>query len=283
MLHAFIQTKNGENLDWEFPGNIYALHSELQTIGIREWPSAIKLTDEEDDPIRVKLYANSEIGNHLIRLFSESHSLKDVEDIVSAVTNANDIIKEELEQQIIHDQYSSPDDLIEDIRQMTYDAGTVSETFYFPLSGQVYEGEYDDYYELSGSGLLAYESKIRDNFEEYMKRDTENMASYYHDIGHKKLLLADWGFECIGNELYGKVDIRLTEPLTPEETEKMKEFVHSQNSDGLGEGYEQHEIETEDGAMYVSFWHSGDDYFVYDQAEMDEYIEQQTGQQMGGM
>ena len=47
--------------------------------------------------------------------------------------------------------------------------------------------------------------------------------------------------------------------------------------------FEQREIPTDDGDMYVSFWHPGDDYFIYTQEEMDEYINQGQGLKMGGM
>lgn len=33
--------------------------------------------------------------------------------------------------------------------------------------------------------------------------------------------------------------------------------------------------------MYVSFWHSGDDYFIYDQEEFDNYLE--NDHSMGGI
>ena len=52
------------------------------------------------------------------------------------------------------------------------------------------------------------------------------------------------------------------------------------NSDGFGEGLEQRPIETEDGDLYLSMWNSGDDYFIYDENEMNEYLSQQ---QNGGM
>lgn len=283
MINAIIQNNNGETLMWEFPGNIYALRSELQTIGIQTWPSAIKLTDEEDDPIQVKLYSGSNIGNHLICLLSEKHSLEDVEALVSAVINSNDIIKEELEQQITNDQYATPEELYTDIRQMLYDAGSVSETFYFPLVGNIYEGDYGDIYTVGNSFLVDHENEIRAALEKYAGQDTQNMAEYYEGLGHRKLLLSDWGFAYIGGELYGKVDVRLIEPMTPEETVQLRDWICGQNSDGLGEGFEQQDIETEDGRLNVSFWHSGNDYFIYDQEEMDGYIEQHRGQQFGGM
>ena len=45
----------------------------------------------------------------------------------------------------------------------------------------------------------------------------------------------------------------------------------------LGEGLEQRPIETEDGDLYVSMWNSGDDYFMYDEDEMNDYLAQQQG------
>ena len=39
----------------------------------------------------------------------------------------------------------------------------------------------------------------------------------------------------------------------------------------------------DDEKYYVSFWNSGDDYFVYTADEMDEYLSQQTGQGFSGM
>lgn len=283
MINAIIQNNNGETLVWEFPGNIYELYHQLQSIGIHKPPSGIRLTDEEDDPIQVKLYAESDIGNHLIRLLSEKHSLEDAEAIASVVEKANNLIKEDLEQQIINDQYATPDDLYADIRQMLYDAGSVSETFYFPLVGNICEGDYGDIYTVGNSFLGDHESEIRAALEKYAERDTQNMADYFDGLGEEKLLLADWDLAYIGDELYGKVDVRLTESMTSEEAAHLRDWICGQNSDGLGEGFEQQDIETEDGRLSVSFWHSGNDYFIYDQEEMDEYIVQQHGQQFGGM
>ena len=79
--------------------------------------------------------------------------------------------------------------------------------------------------------------------------------------------------------LYGKVDFKLREPFTAEEKEKVKEWISAQNSDGFGEDLQDKHIETEDGNLYINLW-SFDDYFVYDEDEMNEYLSQQ---QNGGM
>ena len=35
--------------------------------------------------------------------------------------------------------------------------------------------------------------------------------------------------------------------------------------------------------LFVSFWHGGDDYFIYTEKEMDAFVENQNGQSMGGI
>ena len=81
--------------------------------------------------------------------------------------------------------------------------------------------------------------------------------------------------------LYGKIDCYLTEELTPEETERMRDAITGQNSDGLGEGFEQREIRIDEGDLYVSYWHSGNDYFLYTEDEMNA-LAQANGLKFGG-
>ena len=116
------------------------------------------------------------------------------------------------------------------------------------------------------------------------------MARYYWDTNgaisqcvRAKLISADWTVEQRGQEVFGQVDVRLTEPLTEAEAESLKDWIAGQNSDGFGEDFEQSPIETEDGDLYISFWHSGDDYFVYTREEMENFLSQQSAQRMGGM
>lgn len=282
LIKAIVQKKE-KTLIAEFPNNIYNLYGELQSIGITKPPQKVFISDDDEHDIRVKLYADSDIGNHLILLFNEKNSIADVNTAANAVRNSHEAIQDDLEQNILYDQYDTAEEMIADIRSMTYDAGTVSETFYFPLSGTIYDAEDDEVYEIDNRTLAANEDKIKMAIEEYIESDDYNMANFYDEAGKEKLLAADWGLEYIGDTLYGKVDIRLTEAMTDKEKAEFKDWISGQNSDGAGEGFEQQDIDTDDGALNVSFWHSGDDYFIYDQEEMDEYIKQQGSMQMGGM
>ena len=234
------------------------------------------------DKVWGELIPDSEIGKHMMHLFPEEYTLDDANDMAHIVTQASDLIKEDLEQNIIHDQYRTAKELRADIHQMTYDAGTVSKTYYFPLTGKIWDDEYGEELPAGKCFLLGQEDEIRESFAKYTRRDIDNMSVHYNDAGADKLLLADWGFEVLDDELYGKVNVRLTEPMTEEEEKDLREWIHGQNSDGLGEGYEQQEIPTDRGNLYVSFWDSGTGYFIKDSEEMDEYLGH-SGLQFGGM
>lgn len=147
------------------------------------------------------------------------------------------------------------------------------EKFYFPITVTVRErGDYDwgdDYIEYDGT--FAYEHK--DVIENAL--DYEDMSEYmWDDDGPKeKIESMYWGFEGYNGCLYGRVDVELNEPLTDEEVEQIKDYICGQNSDGLGEGFEQQEIRIGyDEEIYVSFWHRGCDYWIYDEDEFNRKI-----------
>ncbi|MDD4546135.1 MAG: hypothetical protein PHR24_02415 [Oscillospiraceae bacterium] len=280
MLSALIH--NGNNtLVMSLPTGFMNFQMKLLSIGMQKRPQEIKLTDREEDQIKVKLFSDSDIGNHLIRIFNETDTLSDVNITANMIASANDHIKSELEQNIIHDQYGSPKELLRDIKEMTEAAGKHEKTFYCPLMVQIPD-EDGELYEIDNDILLDYEQDIRDAIQKEQHRDGEDMAKYYwgNDGVKAKLVSAEWDVEQKSGELFGSIHVRFNEPLTDEETAALKSWISGQNSDGLGEGFEQRPVETEDGDLYISYWHSGDSYFLYDKDEMENYLDRQ---QSGGM
>lgn len=282
MVYAEIKNKR-DTLVLGFPRNAADMQIKLSSIGIHKNVKDIPLSVQESDDIHVRLYAENNIWNHFVRIFSGNESLADVNEAVWAILKADEVIKTELEQNILHDQYDSVQELLKDIEGMTVSAGKYTESFYFPLKGMLDEDEYEDYYEIDNMFLQEYKHDIREAVER--EQSIGDMAQYFNrsESVNEKLASAVWSVDEVGGKLYGRVNVRLKEPLTEGETEILKEWISGQNSDGLGEGFEQRAIETEEGDLYVSFWNSGDGYFVYNQEEMDEYIHQQHEIQMGGM
>ena len=125
--------------------------------------------------------------------------------------------------------------------------------------------------------------KIEDAIMSEQARELK-MGEYISDHADikGKVLFAEWGVEEHRGALYGKIDCYLSEELSPEETERLKDAITGQNSDGLGEGFEQREIHIDDGDLYVSYWQSGDEYFLHTEDEFDEYLSQMGGMRFGG-
>lgn len=282
MITAII--RNRENtLVLDFPRSIYDLYEKLQSVGIMKSPKQIPLTDNEDEDIGVKLFSESDFGQHLLLTLHEKNTIADANMLTLVIGSASEDIKEELEQNILYDQYDSMDEVINAVRQMTQDAGPVKAVFFCPLIGNIDEGD-GDMFTVGDSYLADSADEIADALNRYTANDENDMATYYNkdDGVSEKLTSAVWSVELYGSRLFGRIDCGLKEALTAEETEALRDWLTGQCSDGLGEGFEQQPIDTMDGELFVSFWNSGDDYAMMTESEFDEY-RQQNEMHMGGM
>ena len=101
--------------------------------------------------------------------------------------------------------------------------------------------------------MIYYEDSIREAIEQY----TGNLMSYFYNQRSpgikEKVLSAIPSVEIRGGELMGCTTVVLKEPLTEEEMEDLQDYLKGQFSDGWGEGFEQQEIQTGDGVLYVHF------------------------------
>ena len=282
MITAIIRNKEN-TLVLDLPHSIYDIYEKLQSIGIMQPPKQIPLTDNEDEDIGVKLYSDSSIGRHLLLTLNEKNTIAEANMLTLVVEAASEDIKEELEQNILYDQYSSMNEVVAAVRQMTQDAGLVKAVFFCPLVGNIGEGD-GDMFTVGDSYLADSADKIADALKEYTANDENDMAAYYNedDGVSEKMTSAVWSVEMHGDRLFGRIDCSLKEALTAEETEALRDWLSGQCSDGLGEGFEQQPIDTMDGELFVSFWNSGDDYAMMTESEFDEYL-QQNEMQMGGM
>ena len=283
MINAIINNKD-KTAVVEFPMDLYKLYQDLHGIGFQGGPHRVKLTDNEEDDIRVKLFSDNDFGNHLVLLFNENDTLEDVHTVVGAITIAPDEVKEQLEEYILHDQLDTKEELYDLLTELKEANAPIVTTFYCPLTGQIHDEEDGGMNDVDGRFLSDYISEIEEKLEHEQNPDFE-IADYItdHPTANAKLKMARWSVEEIGGVLYGRIDCRSAEAFTSEEIEAIKDGISGQNSDGFGEGFEQREISTDEGDLYVSFWHSGDDYFIHTQEEMDEYINQGNGLKIGGM
>lgn len=284
LINAVIMNEDN-TLITELPKNYLGIYEELCSIGIRKAPERIPLTDNEDDSIRVKLYADGDIGNHLLCLLTESSTLADANTAAFAVQKADEDIQQELEQNLLNDQYTGIAELLRDIKDMTYQTGQVKMSFFCPLDGNIEDSEYGGTIPVGNLFLKSYEWDIRELLEMEQSSPEDEMAQFFNDDDgiKKKLVSAVWTVDEYKGKLYGRIDCRFKEGLTEDETEIFKDWLLGQCSDGFGEHFKQQPIHTEDGNLFVSFWHPGDSYFLCAEDELDGFIEKAQEMQLGGI
>ena len=287
MINALIQNED-QTAILKLPSDPFTLQCDLSHIGIRSQLRDIPIKDDEESPIRVKLFGDSDIGNRLAVLFKPSHSLEDANLCAHMVENARPELQEEIEQNIVYGQYHSPKAVMEDIKSMTDELIGVTIHYYCPLQIHMTDEEYGDWYEVDNSYGIAYEVAIRELVKREQDRDLHNMADYFDgSAGAKaKLISAVWDVQEVGGGLYGVIRTGLREAFSPEEEKEWIDELIGQAADGFGESLEQREIKTDNGDIYVSFWHSGDDYFMENETDFQQRMSENHSfeeQQIGGM
>ena len=148
---------------------------------------------------------------------------------------------------------------------------------YMPLTADLYErnswGDLEDEpTELEGRGLLCYEDQIsaalqRDQLPEEKER---GIMHWYHDMDsvERKVRSVVFATQARDRQLWGVAECRITQDLTPEELEKLKDYISGQASDGWGEGFEQREIRLDGGSeLYVHLWSFDPDWSIQTEEE----------------
>ena len=135
-----------------------------------------------------------------------------------------------------------------------------------------------------GFGITKDPNKTS-TIEEFITFKNDNTFSYhnmsfrdkYDNISYPiKNIIDDYKDELM--ELI--VDVTLNGEITEEDEAAIKDYISGQNSDGLGEGFEQQDIRVEEGILNVHFWSFAYDYQIYNEEEFDYHIESQG---MGAM
>ena len=281
-IKALIMASRG-TLVTALPCGTMALQEQLMSVGILQTPNSIPLTDNEKDSLRVKLYGANELGNHLVTILSEQDTLADAENLTFLVSKAMPEIRNDLARNILMDNYKSKQELVDGIHALLQAAGPIKEVFYCPIVGNLDEGA-GDLFTVRDSFLLDYDWAIRDALDEAQDISGAGVISEFSGSPSvkEKLTSVRWGIEDRNGTLLCRIDCRLKEPLTAEETESLRAWLCSQNESGFGARFERHIIETEDGDLSISLWNNGSDYAVRTQDEQED-LESEMDITMGGM
>lgn len=271
MYKAEICNKYGEVkiVDCSEESNVYSALRELE---IDSWMRKLKIGDNEDGET-IKLVADNDFDAAITKILTDNRDTLYDAVLVAKQLNGikDDAIKEEIERNAINEQYETKENLYNDIRKTKIEFSSVREDFYCPLHVKSHDADGYDI-DIEQEDIAQFEDAICERLE--AEQEEDEMTPYVGEQAdiEDKLLYAEWTVENRNGNLYGKISCYFREPITEEETERLKDTITGQNSDGFGEGFEQHPIRVDSEDIYVSFW-DYDDYFLKTRAEMDEYLQ----------
>lgn len=148
------------------------------------------------------------------------------------------------------------------------------------------DDDYSDLEEVPSANYVYYDDKINERIRQELNFDEderEHGLIAYTDSKHlaEKVYSVFPSVETRDGDLYGVVTIKSYGELERADLIELAEEAKAQMSDGFGEGFEQREIRLGEDNVYISFWHSGDDYYMKPESEV--FPEQKLEQTMGGM
>ena len=142
--------------------------------------------------------------------------------------------------------------------------------FFSPLIATMYTK--DDWGNLEEYGEEVFPAELCSYETEILKRIAEENLEEE----------GDRGLEVWRGELWGVLEVESHNQLSEREIEAVKEYWEGQESDGWGEGFEQRGIKIPEGELYVSFWNSGDEFFLTTEEGL-KGEEQEPAVQKGGI
>ena len=145
--------------------------------------------------------------------------------------------------------------------------------FIYPLFGHITDDWEGSTYDIGSEQLTDYQELLEEKMKEYQLCNGQGMEQFF-DVNadvQSKLKSIVWNFEEFDGRLYGITTAELSGEIDEKGIADLKDWISGQNSDGLGEGFEQQDFNVDEGRLSVSLW-DFNEYFIYTEKEFRQHF-----------
>ena len=179
--------------------------------------------------------------------------------------------------QILSSGFRTITELRQEIDRMIKSSAQFGSTCFFPVRGWLVglDGEMKpasdriilQYAEVIGEAVQRMQSWIIHDMA-FCFADTETDAE---ESLFQKILSARWSVEKRGRKLYGRIDLLLTEDLTPEEQEALEDKTRRITTQDMALRLDRWSVLTDKGILYINFGTGSEKVFDAEEGQEDDY------------
>ena len=251
-----------------------AMYEELQLalwkLGLDRVPEKYTLQDLE-----ATFRYQSPLEYFVLRLLEGGMSLLDaVAAIYTVIAPPRPIMAQV---QILSSGFRSITELRQEIDRMIKSSAQFGSTCFFPVRGWLVglDGEMEP---ARDAVMLQNAEVIGEAVQRMQSWIIHDMALCFADTEtdaeeslFQKILSARWSVEKRGRKLYGRIDLLLTEELTPEEQEALEEKTRQITTQDMALRLDRWSVLTDKGILYINFGTGREKVFDADEGQEDDY------------
>ena len=249
---TIILNHHNKYADVDMPAMYEELQLALWKLGLDRVPEKYTLQD-----LKATFRYQSPLEYFVLRLLEGEMSLLDaVAAIYTVIAPPRPIMAQV---QILSSGFRSITELRQEIDRMIKSSAQFGSTCFFPVRGWLVgvDGEMEP---ARDAVMLQHAEVIGEAVQRMQSWIIHDMALCFADTEtdaeeslFQKILSARWSVEKRGRKLYGRIDLLLTEDLTPEEQEALEEKTRRITTQDMALRLDRWSVLTDKGILYINF------------------------------
>ena len=273
---TIILKHHNKHTEVDMPAMYEELQLALWKLGLDRIPEKYTLLD-----LGANFRYQSPLEYFALRLLEGEMTLLDVVSAIFSVIAPPRPIMPQV--QILSSGFKSITELRQEIDRLIEGTAQFGSSCYFPIRGWLVglDGEMEP---ASDALILQHAEVIGDAVQRMQSWIIHDMALCFADTEtaaeeslFQKILSARWSVDKKGKKLYGRIDLLLTEDLTPEEQEALEETSRRITTQDMALRLDRWSVLTDRGILYINFGTGREEVFDMDEDIVDEYESNRSG------